>query len=140
MRPLIFGPEERAKLAALRGHAESNPFSLERLKAIAAAGCATTDEDPGFSCEIPVGFRIAFTIEVHPGGTARHISISVATRGRLPSPAAIQMIGRELGMRMNLFDPSTMTYFEGPDPTISRAVSIIEPFERGEAGGPDGGV
>jgi hypothetical protein len=76
-----------------------------------------------------MGYRVCFTVEEHPFGWARHLSMSVADGepGDLPHPEAIQEIGRQLGMRLDFLDPSNTKYLEFAD-EVPFAVSIIEPF------------
>jgi len=134
MRPLVIGPDELADLARVRAHAEAHFFTLDALKTAAASGVSHCT-DRGFRCVLPRGFRVAFTIEQHPGGWARHLSVSLADApaGTVPGPHAMRMIGRELGMRMDILDPSSMSYSEGSPPF---AISVIEPFAPAHANGP----
>lgn len=133
MRPMILGTTENDALNRIRAYAEAHPIPLERLKAMVEEG-ASPGDNPERVCFIPFGFRVVFTIENQPNGWSRHLSISCrdAPSGKLPNSAAMQLIGRALGMRMNIFDPTTSTYFEYRDP-VERvrpyAVSIVEPME-----------
>lgn len=130
MNPLILGPVEILALAAVREHAEAHFVDLAEFRRRAADREHVLD--PGCCCVVSIGFRVAFTIERHPAGWARHLSISLATRGHLPGSPAIRMIGRALGMRMDPFDPSVTSYLEGPEGGPPRAVNVIEPIR--EAG------
>jgi len=50
------------------------------------------------SVELPFGFLVTLSIETgHPGGDARHMSLSSPRAGRLPVPEALMMVGHELG-------------------------------------------
>jgi hypothetical protein len=138
MRPLLIGEAERADLRRLKHHAERHPFTLDVILAAAEGGVPYARE-PEFRCFLPVGFGVCFTIERHPSGWARHLSVSVngpGSEGRVPSSHALQMIGRELGMRMSLFDAETESYFEGPEGAPPVAVNIIEPVLVAEAPAP----
>ena len=42
-------------------------------------------------------YQIAFSFEEQPSGLYRHISVSVAQRGKTPHPTAMQMIIKEFG-------------------------------------------
>ena len=127
MRPLVIGPDELAALARVKAHAEANFFDLATVKH-AFENHIQLAKPAEFRCLIPQGFVVAFTIEQHPAGWCRHFSASLADAppGKLPNSRALAMIGRELGMRMDIFDPSTTTYLEG-EPAF--AVSIIEPID-----------
>jgi hypothetical protein len=126
MRPLLIGPEQVAELARVRAHAEAHRIGHVEVIASIAEGRPIAWE-PGFRCVLPFGFRVAFSIEEHPGGWHRHLSVSVAAApGRLPGMHAMIEIGRPLGMRMDIFDPSTHTYFWTPEPAIPHEVSVLE--------------
>jgi|GEM_PF-6303203 len=126
MKALILSTEAREDLRRVKEHAERNPFTLEALQALMADG--RSPAGPEFRCTVPIGYRVAFTIECHLAGWARHLSISLAPAFgskicRFPDSAAIALIGRELGMRLDIFDPETTTYHEGHP---SHAVNVIE--------------
>src|SRR5262245_43532071 len=100
-RPLIIDDKTRAELKAANKRAEANPISAAVLKAGAVAPTKheikLSDRKPGFERPpsehilIPVGYRVAVSVEEQPFGLARHISISVEKRGKTPNPAAVEM-------------------------------------------------
>lgn len=51
----------------------------------------------GQSVELPPGFLVTFSIERHPGGLARHMSMSSPAVGRAPSPQAVWLVCGHLG-------------------------------------------
>lgn len=110
MRPLVIGPEEKEKLQALKDNAEQNILSFDDLLDIKNKREPLVGDRPGFSCEIPVGFRVVFSLENHPmkdgSGfkTIRHMSMSVDAEGKLPNPIACKMIMEELGYKSELID------------------------------------
>jgi hypothetical protein len=97
--PLVIDNEE---LAALRQYAEENPISADEMRAIMAGEAPVVGEREGYDRNFDIGFRVVFTVEEHPqsDGTTkwlRHMSMSVATPGRSPSPPALGLIGEQLG-------------------------------------------
>lgn len=54
---------------------------------------------------IPFGYRAAISFEEQPAGIVRHLSVSVDTKGRVPSIPAVEMIAKEFGFTK--LDPST---------------------------------
>ena len=124
MRPLIIGEEQRAEIQRVRRHAEAHPFSRADLQRLIKTS-VRIGNDPNFTCTLPVGFRVTFTIEEQPAGLCRHISVSVDTDGRWPSEAAVEMIMQEFGYRGGLKSALTV-YPEEPQ----QAINVIELADR----------
>lgn len=82
---------------------------------------------------IPVGYYVTFSVDVgHPGGTARHVSISTGKpTARLPSPEAVEMIMTLLGFEGGVKD-CDMVYPEATDDG-GQCVNLIQFFEREHA-------
>jgi hypothetical protein len=99
--PLVIGPAELAALAALRERAAERPVDMPRLMRTIktrrgkARHMAQATEQ---SVDLPFGFCVTFSIETgHAIGTCRHMSMSTAAPGRLPSAEAVMVVGRQLG-------------------------------------------
>ena len=60
-------------------------------------GAEPPGDRPGFSCELPFGYRVVFTLEKQNIGKVRHLSISVSIPGNLPSMTAVEAIMHEIG-------------------------------------------
>jgi hypothetical protein len=128
MRPLVIGPDEIASLAKVKAHAEAHRFNLDEVSASVREGRPIAT-DRGFRCALPVGFQVAFSIEQHPDGWMRHLSVSIPDApGRLPSSHAMAEIGRALGMRMDIFDPSAITRFWPEPPADPQEIAVFEPI------------
>ena len=125
MRPLILGLPERRLLDELRQFAESHLLDAQALVALVSKGTAIGDQ-PGRKVEIPFGYRVAFTVEQHPGGKwYRHISVSVETPGHIPHPVAVDQIADCVGFIKN--GPHRISYIEG-----GVAVNLLQECERPE--------
>jgi hypothetical protein len=103
MDVLIIDGEAKLKLQALIAHAEKNVFSMDDLldvhnKDMLCAGDLGSD----FSCEIPRGYKVVFSLEDQPAGRVRHLSVSVNRPGLCPSPQAVQAIMEEIGFQHNI--------------------------------------
>lgn len=104
----MIGEAERAEIAALRAQAEANPLMPEFLER-ASHGFDPADPSTrpapelerfiplNFTIDLPLGFRVSFTMELQPAGLCRHISASVDAPNRVPHPAALQMLLAEFG-------------------------------------------
>lgn len=102
MSALLLGEAERAALLDLRTRAEANP--IDGLAAIERAKTPEGLRDhvqtmQGQSITLPPDTLVFFSVETgHPGGPARHLSVSDGRPGRVPSVEAISMIGELLGI------------------------------------------
>jgi hypothetical protein len=101
MTALIIGPQTEETLDALRTLAHAHPVDMadvmEALKH-RAGKAAHKMQMTRQTVHIPIGYMVTFSIETgHPGGTARHMSISTATAGRVPSQHAVWMVAERLG-------------------------------------------
>jgi hypothetical protein len=97
-RPLIIGKEEKAAIKNLMFYAENNKINLKRMRMIMDRLLAPPGDNPNFLITLPVGFRVVFTIEQHPGGWHKHLSVSVPGKGHWPSIEAVDMIAQEFGI------------------------------------------
>lgn len=96
---LVIGEQQRAEIAHLMQFAERRKVPLSKMKLIADGKLDPIGDDPDFRLFLPMGFRVVFSIEEHPGGTMKHLSISVRKKGRWPSPEAVDMIAKEFGIK-----------------------------------------
>lgn len=101
--PLVITPEVRATLRRLRDFAGSRPTDMAAVMDLQKSDegkrqhwkdmHARTVTIPG-----PWPFEVTFSIEAnHPGGTMRHMSMSIRREGRVPHPAGLWMVAEELG-------------------------------------------
>lgn len=122
MRILIINEAVKEALYTLKKHAEENPFNLDDMLDIMNKAEKPAGDREGFSCCIPVDFRVVFTIETHPQGLSRHLSVSVPTEGRSPHPEAVKLIMKELGFVCKLEDCTC--YLE--DEKVINVVELIK--------------
>jgi hypothetical protein len=99
--PLVIGPAELAALAALRERAAEHPVDMPRLMRVIKRRrwkAAHMRQMTAQTVHIPICFLVSFSIEAgHPIGTCRHMSMSSAIPGRVPSPEAVWMVAEPLG-------------------------------------------
>ncbi|MDD5556686.1 MAG: hypothetical protein PHN82_05475 [bacterium] len=123
MRALILDDGIRGEIRRVADHARRHPLPLRMLRDIMAGRRRAVGYDPRFVCEIPMGFRVVFSIEEHPGGWMRHISISVGG-GNLPHPAAVRQIAGEFGFTGDLGDCERWV----EETEDARAVNLVQPL------------
>jgi len=131
MSVLIIGEDERRLIREAIERAKANPVSIETvLKGkIKNPGAEITlaDRPPGFerpaSEHVKLGpYLVAVSFERQPTGFCRHLSASVPTPGKVPSPAAMSVICQEFGFQTS-FEPSKIVK--------SRGKIWLEEFEPG---------
>lgn len=140
-RPLIINDEVRAKIAEAIKRAEANPLPLAYIKSAAVPAYTVdlklSERKPGFerpeseNVLIPVGFRVAFSIEEQPVGMCGHLSISVDNPRKVPHPEAVKMIANEYGLKVKtLADPNITVWFEEFEPG-HRAINLVALWKPG---------
>lgn len=105
MRPLVI---EREPIDKLIAHAQTHRIDLDALKAIYAGQMPPAGDYAARTIELPIGYRIVFTIEEHPqeGGTTKWFKhLSISCDNKMPHPAAAEMIAKEFDMEMSIVYP-----------------------------------
>jgi hypothetical protein len=139
--PLIIGATQRAALAMLRARAAADPVDVRSLMSRLATPegkRAHRDRMTALTVDIPAAYLVTFSIETgHPGGTARHMSMSINRGSRAPNQFAVWMVCAELGFVGDL-DACTVWPEElqrGPDPGDRHiAVNVVQIIAPGGAG------
>lgn len=96
-RVLILDSNYREKLQRIRKFAEDNPISWKHLQKMAKGEIESVGNSHLFRAEIPIGYRVVFSIEQQPAGLCRHLFVSVESPNKLPHPAALSEVMKELG-------------------------------------------
>lgn len=123
-------------MAALRSHAEANPFPLSEMLLILERKAPVAGDRGGFSVMLPFGYRVVFSLEVTPkrsqpteaGALLRHLSVS-AEKGRLPSPEVMSFIMGELGFQKPLEDCYVSIEQEAQAPDAINVCEIITEYK-----------
>jgi hypothetical protein len=92
LRPLAIGPEERKVVAALMKAADEHRLDRQDLYNIMEGLRPPPGDEPVFVCVLPFGYRCVYTVENHPAGWCRHLSVSVEGDGDAPNPAAVLLL------------------------------------------------
>jgi hypothetical protein len=131
--PLIITEQVTADLAALRDLAARHPVDIALVKhrletggEVRKAHLAHMQKQTYRIEGGPYEFWVTFSIETgHPVGACRHLSASVKREGRVPHPAAIELIGHLVGFTGSLDDwiawPETLS--DG-----ATAINIVQPI------------
>ncbi|MDX2165711.1 MAG: hypothetical protein SF182_01550 [Deltaproteobacteria bacterium] len=119
---LVISEENAARCAAVVKYAEAHRIDGAGLRAICARRRRPVGDDPGHIANLDDGVRCVFSIEEHPGGWARHLSITV--RGHLPIPALAGVIMQWFGFRGAVDSPVVAAWPE--DCPLGRAANLVE--------------
>jgi hypothetical protein len=99
--PLEIGASERVALHRLRERATRHVVDMRQLVASLATPAgklAHMEQMNEQTVDIPVGYLVTYSVEIgHPGGTARHMTMSSSEQDKVPTPIALWMVAEELG-------------------------------------------
>ena len=126
---LLMDDDLTAKIAKLIQNAESNHFDFEKMKFAHDNRLPIIPEDCyDFEIELPTNIRVVFTIEEHPKGLCKHISIS--QDNDTPSNSDLLLILNHFGFTTNLNDKNYYAYIEKckVNGKNCKAVNVIEPY------------
>lgn len=118
-----------AQLHALADYAEQNRFELPQLLARANKAMNNEPVEPlpsEYSVTLPSGFGVTYTIEQHPSGWLRHLSVSSPRADRVPIAATMEFIMGELGFTKS-FEDAKFKYPEAVDDGRT-AINVLEPI------------
>jgi hypothetical protein len=92
MSALIIDATSKKKIDELIKYAEENPLNIEHMKKLARGMEPPPGDNKNCVCYLNFGYRVVFTIEQHPMGWCKHLSISIAKKEKYPSIEAVTMI------------------------------------------------
>lgn len=119
LRPLVIDEDAKEKISGLKKYAFDHKFDKVILKKISIGKSPPCGDDPNFTIKLFEGFRIAFSIEEHPCGWMRHISISVDAKNKCPSIASVKVLIKLFDFKNNIRE--SFTYLEN-----NEAVNVLE--------------
>lgn len=126
--PLIIGKLQNNGIKKLISYAEKNKIDLKRMKNIMALKEPPVGDLKGYSLNIPVGFRVVYSIEEHPCGWMKHLSISLSKRHRVPNQYAVQMIMDKFSMGQLESKSKDLIYIEDVGNNI-KAINVLDFYE-----------
>lgn len=99
MRPLILTPAIKKEIHELIEWAEKTKIPLDMNREIAEGKRPPIGDDRNYQIIIPMEYRCIFSIEEHPGGWMKHLSISIPYKSKYPHPEAVNAIAKEFGIK-----------------------------------------
>ena len=140
MSVLAIGPGESLKVAEVRAYSEAEDqwVHLEDMHKMVEGALPPIGDDPRRVVRFPMGFRAIYSIEQHPSGWLRHLSVSL-TRNRQkqnPGAHAVAMLAREFGFAIGEDLRFTPRQRIVESPTFGPHVpNVFEPVELAELTG-----
>lgn len=98
MRILQIDKKAKEAILRLKLYAENHKVDLETMKKMVNRIVSPVGDNLNYVCYLHDGYRIVFSIEEHPSGWYRHISISVENN-TLPSISSTELIMKEFGFQ-----------------------------------------
>jgi hypothetical protein len=129
--PLIITPEVTARLHRLRDFAASRPVDMPPLMEAIKSPDGMRRHKKRMNAQTvridgPWPFFVTFSIETnHPGGTMRHMSMSIMREDRAPHPAGVWMVAEELGFSGGL--DACQVWLEDLSDG-GKAVNVVQPL------------
>lgn len=117
---LLIDETVKEQIKAVKDYAEKNQYTMDDLLDIKNGAQEAPGNNAFYSCAIPIGYKVTYTIEQQVPGTLRHMSISVD--GKLPSIEAVKMIMVEFSFENEL--ENCYLYIEEG----GKAINVIEPY------------
>lgn len=122
MRALVLSDETLNSLKSLRVHAENNPISKREMSKIMEGKALPVGERDGFHCHVPIGYKVAYSIEQHPKQRFRHASFSIDALGKTPDPVAVEELMGHLGFTRKLMGCHV-------EVEAGYAINVLEPLD-----------
>jgi hypothetical protein len=125
MRALVLNEKVEDEIRRVKEYAETHPITEDQFTKM-LEGEAPVGDDPNFVLQIPMGFKVVYSIEPQPKtGLCRHLSVSIPDPDKAPHPAAMETIAKNFG-----FPPleECHLWFEDLD-NGGKAVNVLVPLE-----------
>lgn len=119
--------ELNSKIADLILYAEANPFDFDTMKHASANRLPIIPKDcKDFEIDLPLDIRVVFTVEEHPIGICKHISIS--QNHDIPTNNDLFTVLNHFGFVTTLRDNKAYAYVENciVNGQECKAVNVIE--------------
>jgi hypothetical protein len=128
-RALVIDRIARENIERVIKYAFDHKIKIEVMRKMVTGEVVAPGYSPNYTCEIFNGYRVVLSIEEHPMGWCRHISISV-DGGLLPSIEAAKLIIKEFGFESPLENCVTRIEEIPDDIERPQAIEVIEPIRK----------
>jgi hypothetical protein len=104
LKALIIDEHVKQAISQVVQYAEEHPVTIDEVLDMYNGQEVPVGESEQHVCFIPMDYRAVFSIEDQAKFHVRHLSISVSTPGKLPSPEAVMMLLPLFGFKNSLQD------------------------------------
>jgi hypothetical protein len=130
MRALVIDEKAKTEIARVISYAQKHMVTVADLIKNLDGAILPVGDNPEYVCHFFDGFRVVYSIEDQPHcGLCHHLSVSVNTEGRAPSPDAVEAIMRAFGISGTINDCLNV-WLEN-----DTAVNLLQKVESGETNG-----
>lgn len=129
MTVFVIDDAVRAQLASIKEFAEANRYDIAFMRKrvdLMNAGQPLPFYPDEHTATLPLDWWVTYTIEEHPGGWMRHMSMSSPKNGTLPIGPTLQFVMDELGYNLPLAD--CYTWPEEVPLGNRMAINVMEPM------------
>jgi len=123
LRPFLVDDDIRHKIASIVTYAEQNPFTIDQMLDRMNGDIKPPGDMDEYTCIIPYGNRVVFSIEIIGDVKRRHLTMSVNEDGKLPSIVAVEETIKLFGFENELMN--CKLGFEDISP-VRKAISVME--------------
>lgn len=126
MRALVIDGNTRQLAQRIQEHARTHKFTTRKLlEIIASHPEQAAGNQPEFVLNIPMGYKVVYTIEKQPRfGWCHHISVSVDTDEKLPAFEAVDEIVNLFGLGTPFKKHAIAMWLEDTGPA-SKAINLL---------------
>jgi hypothetical protein len=127
MRALVIDNTAKAEITRVLSYAQKHVLKVAELIENLKGNIVPAGNNPEHVCHFFDGFRVVYSIEDQPHlGLCHHLSVSVNTKGRTPSPQAIELLMKEFGIPGTLDDCVNVWVENGI------AINVLQEVKSGE--------
>ena len=123
MRALVIDEKTRNEISKVLEYAEAHRQTVDDLAIAVHNKKSAVGNDPRFRVYIHDGYRVVYSVEEQPGGTCKHLSVSLTDTANFPSPIAVSEILKEFKMADIVSDITLGVWIED-----GRAINILQKY------------
>lgn len=128
--PLVIGPDEETKFAALKNYAASHVIDMAEVMPMIQTKKGKRkhlERMNKYTIALPFGFTVTYSVEIgHPIGSCRHLSMASAVPRRVPSPQAVWMVAEYFDFKGGLEACTVWPEELGDGGT---AINVVQPLK-----------
>ena len=133
MRPFIIDDTTKKAIERIKAHAEKNVYKEEDVVAMSKGEkIPVAGDQEGFTCNLPFGYKVVYSIEEQPKAKVRHLSVSVPGANKVPNQLVVEELMQMIGFKHSLLELKTSgqgTVFLEQIGVERQAINVLEVIE-----------